>query len=152
MKKYLLTLLLFFGVGVVNAQPLMRLKARSVLHRTAIAIYGAKKELQADKHYTGNFARAVAHQRFARRMFLRRNFLRAIHQSRLARRFAFALMKENNRPIPAEWEFTSEENDIAKDENMSDDDLYREMKSSNNDVKLDDEELLNADLSDLDQD
>src|SRR3990172_5435572 len=104
----------FLTTAVSDAQPLQRHKARKVIHRTAVAIFAAQKAVREHKVFTGHLARSVAHQRLAKRLFLRGMYLRAIHHSRRARLLAFRAMDANRCPVSKEWRFDPEEEGMLR--------------------------------------
>ena len=134
---FTLTLLLTGVFSEVNAQPRMRFKANKVIRRTAVVLHAAHRQLKLNKHFTGNFAKAVAHQRFAKRQYIRGNFRSAIHHSRRARMLALAVIRDNKGTPQKDWELSADENAAGKD---------------NPNLKLSDEELMDAALDDIDVD
>lgn len=152
--RILLLLTLFVGAAdPASAQrikgkgkhPAARIKAKKVIRRTAVVIHRAHKLTRENKVYTGNLAKAVRHQRYARVLFRKGNFARAIHQSRLARRLAFLQIEANKGTV-------SKEEQLAEDEkpddgsNPSDEELTKELPEE----KVTDEDLIKMDLSDID--
>lgn len=95
--------------GTVSAQPVMREKAKNVINRTAIVIFTAHKWTLANHVYTGNLKKAVAHQRFAIRLFNEGKFMKAIHHSRRARELARLQIEANKGAYPAGFEPTADE-------------------------------------------
>ncbi len=133
------------------AQPKKRLATRKYLIKTTLVIFAAKKELKQGGVFTGDFSRAVAHQRYAIKLFNKKDFQKAFFHSHLARAFAFKSIKANNEPVWAEWENTQEEDDFLKDQELpSDDDLIRELEQELPDFYFDDASLLEESLEDLD--
>lgn len=131
------------------AQPAMRMKARKVLKRTTVVIFAAHKKVKQNKVHTGHLARAVAHQRLAKRLFMRRKFRRAIAHSRYARRLAFIAIQKNKGTVDKSWEFNKEENEGMSDL-PSDTELDKELKSEMPEAELSDEEVVKGEVKDLD--
>src|SRR5436190_11508038 len=140
---FTLSLLLTGVFSEVTAQPRMRFKANKVIRRTAIVLHAAHKQLKINKQFTGNFAKAIAHQRFARRQYMRGNFRSAIHHSRRARMLARMVIQDNKGMPPKEAEFTGDENAGGKD-NPTDTELDAELIKDNPNLKFSDEELMDA--------
>lgn len=161
-----LTLLLVFLLGIAlpaDAQGprrggvALRVKSKKVIRRTAVTLFAAQKELKQHKIYTGNFARAVAHQRFARSLWRRGMFIRAIHHSRRARMLAKSVIIANKGAVKAEMDMGTDELPTKKDgsdkmppDEELDKDLEKEMPGySKNDEEFVDIVLDDIDLSDL---
>ncbi len=125
-----LLVLFFIGITIPDAQaqigarrrgkaakagsPVLRIKSKRVVRRTAIVLIAAHNNLKQGKVYTGNFAKAVRHQRYARFLWRRGFYLRAIHQSRVARLFALSVIKANKGVAQASYDFDKEENGLMK--------------------------------------
>ena len=92
-----------------------KVHARRVIRRTAYVILEAQKKVKENKVYTGNLARAIAHQRYARRLYLQGNYLRAMHQSRRARRLAILAIQANNGTETADMKEDPEDEQIMND-------------------------------------
>ena len=140
---------LFANVGDLLAQPVLKNKTKRILRRTTLVLLVTHKKVKEGKVYTGNLAKGIAHQRFARKLFYRGRYYRAIHHSRRARRLAFMALKANKVTIKKEWEI--EGGDGAN------------MKASPNDSALDavlakempgqvlkDEDIIGKPLNDID--
>lgn len=162
--KLILLLLLFLGFGTINTaeaqrgprgrQPTVRraekMHARRVIRRTAIVIRHAQTCLQTNKNYTGDFARSVAHQRFARRLFFNGNYLRAMHQSRRARQLAILSIQANKGTEPAGAANEKEDEDIMNQSPASDKDLDDELEKDSPGYSQKDEDFVNAALEEID--
>lgn len=123
-----LLVLFFIGIAVPDAQAqigarrrggakggaILRVKSKRVVRRTAIVLIAAHNSLKQGKVYTGNFAKAVRHQRYARFLWRRGFYLRAIHQSRVARLLALSVIKANKGTTQASYDFDKEENSLMK--------------------------------------
>lgn len=92
-----------------HSRPVLRTKARRVIRRTNRAIVLAQDAVKKGNVQTGNLAKSVHHQRFARRMYRRGFYHRAINHSRRARTLAFAAIKANKGNVPKELAFDGEE-------------------------------------------
>ena len=152
-RHSLLFFLAFLLSGVlsdVTAQPRLRYKTNKVFRRTAVVIVAAHHQLKINRHFTGNFARAVAHQRFAKRQYVLGNFRRAIHHSRRARMVALTVIRDNKGTPKKEWEFTADENPPAGKDNPTDAQLDRELMQDNPNQTFNDEDLIDKILEDID--
>jgi hypothetical protein len=105
---------MFFLQLTAQAQPLERLRAARFLNRTSVVLLAAQKQLQAGKIYTGDLARAVAHQRFARKLFFTRRFIQAIYHSRRARMLAFNVIRINRGVLQKDYDFNAQEAEYSK--------------------------------------
>lgn len=150
MRRLLLFAFLSVFFVSVQAQPMLKYRTRKVLGKTAVVLFAAQKELKASKNYTGDFAMAVAHQRFAKRLFIRRNFRIAAEHSRFARTLAFKVLRDNKAIIQKDWEVSADEQEVM--ETLSDKDLRDELLKMNSNVELKDEDLMNDTLKDVDVD
>lgn len=131
----------------------MRFKANKVLRKTAVVLLAAHNQLKIHKHFTGDFARAVAHQRFAKRMYLLGEYRRAIYHSRRARMLAFTVIAENKGTPKREWEFSADENvPPGKKDKPSDADLDNELMKDNPNLTFNDQEWVDKNLDDIDVD
>lgn len=115
--------------------------ARKVLHRSAVVIFHAHKLVKQNKNYTGDLARAIAHQRFAKKLYAQGKYHRAIHQSRMARLYAIKAIKANKGTEIEECKMTPEEQELFKN-GPSDDELIKEMSNQNPGAKYVDEDNL----------
>ncbi len=95
--------------GVLLAQPALHLRARRVLKRTAIVLHKAHHIVKEGQKGKRLFARAVAHQRHAVRLFRRGRYLRAIDHSFYARRLAVRAIRMNQQAPPPEGTILPEE-------------------------------------------
>lgn len=147
---FTLSLLLSGAFSELTAQPRLRFKAHKVIRKTAVVIHVAQKQLKIHKHFTGNFARAVAHQRFAKRQYMLGNFRRAIHHSKRARMLALTVIGDNKGTPKKEWEFSAEENLPAAKDNPTDEQLDSDLMNDNPGITFSDEELMDKVLDDID--
>jgi hypothetical protein len=145
-----LSLILFSAVtGPAIAGPLgKKMAARHMIRRTAAVIQVAHRQVREHKVYTGDLARAVAHQKFARRLFGDGEYVRSIHQTRWARALAVRAIIANRGAEPPEAALTPEEmSETAK--GPSEEQLTRELKAAMPSEPEKDEALINVNL-DLD--
>ena len=143
LKTFLLLLMLpalfsFTGPQVKKEQ------AKRVLRRTAAVILVAHKKVKEGKVYTGNLARSIAHQKFARKLYREGKFFRAIHHSRRARMLAIAAIKANKGAESADMRY-SKEDETAMKGGPSDDELDKELLKEMPAESQKDEDVISAD-------
>ncbi len=146
LRSALLWLVVFSIHARAIAQPVIRHDARHSLHRTALILLEAQQVVKAGKIYTGNFSRAVAHQRFARKLFIDGKWLRSIHQSLRARRLAFLAIEANKGVVQAAWRADAIEKKYEQSI-PADEELDKETPNLNDQQ---DEDLLNIQITDID--
>lgn len=127
------------------AQRGKRVHAHRAIRRTAVVLVYAHKQVKENKVYTGNLARAVRHQRFARFLFHKGKYFRAIHHTRRARQLAFLAINANKGSVNKEWELSKEDNEGAPSD---DKELEKELPKDSE--GLTDEQLILSELSDID--
>lgn len=119
-------LLLLPGLALAGGPVAKKIHAHKVIRRTAVVILTAHKKVKENKNYTGDLARAINHQKFARKLYRRGMYLRAIHHSRYARLCAIKAIKANKGDESAETKFTPEEEELMKNP-PSEDALIQEL-------------------------
>jgi hypothetical protein len=125
-----------------------KMAARHMIRRTAVVIRAAHRQVREHKVYTGDLARAVAHQKFARRLFGDGEYVRAMHQTRWARALAVRAIVANKGAEPPEAALTPEE--MSETANgPSEEQLTGELKAAMPSEPEKDEALININL-DLD--
>jgi hypothetical protein len=104
------------------SQPTQRHQVRSYINRTVLIIHEAKKQLEIGKNYNGDYARAVAHQKYARNLFLTGKFQKSVFHSHRARVLAYAVIRNNKGIVLKDLETTKEEETLhanqPKDEEL----------------------------------
>ena len=119
-----------------------KFQARKVLHRTAVVVFHAHKLVKQNKNYTGDLAKSIAHQRYAKKLYAQGKYYRAVHQSRVARIYALKAIKANKGTEIEECKLTPEEGELMKN-GPTDDELIAEMtKESPPGTKMKDEDNL----------
>lgn len=166
-KNFALLFLLFLGFGLLNeldaqrgprarrnhpvaARQADKVHARRVIRRTAIVIRHAHTLVKENKNYTGDLARSIAHQRFARKLYFEGRYLRAMHQSRRGRQLALLSIKANKGTEPAGSGYEKEDEEIMNAENVSDADLDTELDKNMPGYSTKDEDFVNAALEEID--
>lgn len=163
--KILAILMLLVGMGISEnasaqrgprapkaraARQADKVHARRVIRRTAVVLRIAQKKVKEGKVYTGNLARAVAHQRYARKLYFQGKFLRAMHQSRRARRLAILAIQANKGTETAEMKDTKEDEEIMNANPVSDAELDSELDTQMPGYSTKDEDFVDAALDDID--
>jgi hypothetical protein len=113
-KKVLLLvlsmLLLIAFTGPVFAGYLEnRIAAKNMIRRTAFVIRVARRDVNEHRVYTGDLARAIAHQKLAKKLFADGEYMRAMHQTKWARHLAKKAIYANKGVVPGEANLTTEE-------------------------------------------
>lgn len=146
LMKILLMLLLTVFAGSVNAGPIAnRMMARHMIKKTAVVMGIAYKQVREHKVYTGDLARAVGHQRFAKFLFHKGEYLRAMHQTRWARHLAVKAIIANNGREPAQAALSAEEQSLTA-KGPSEEQLTKELTASMPSEPMKDEALINGKL------
>lgn len=158
-------LLFLFGVGAYteadaqrgprqNKRPAVRraekLHAKRVIRRTAIVIRHAHNLVKENKNYTGDLAKSIAHQKYARRLYFEGKYLRAMHQSRRARQLAILSIKANKGSEPAGAANEKEDDDLMDAEPVTNADLDKELDENAPGYSTKDEDFVDAALSEID--
>ena len=130
-KRLLLLLMLPSFAAFTYSEPsIKKEQAKRVIRKTAMIIMVAHRKVKDGKVYTGDLAHAIAHQKFAIKLFRAGDYFRAIHHSRRARFFAVEAIKANKGAEMEEWKLTKEEEGYTvngpKDEEL-DKNLLKEM-------------------------
>jgi hypothetical protein len=148
-----LLLILFTGIFLFPAagfaqkknKPLQKAAAHRVLVKTAFVIRHAHKKVKENKVYTGNLARAMRHQKYARILYRKGNYVRAMHQSRRARYFALLAIKANKGEETSDMNFSKEDEEMMKKDAPSDSDLDKEVDNAMKNEPMKDEDIVNSD-------
>jgi hypothetical protein len=141
----LLSALLLFLSSLAHAQPgKKRVVAHRAIRKTAAVIIHAHKQVKQNKVYTGNLARAVRHQRYARWLFHQGKYVRAIHHTRRARQLAFLAINANKGSVNKEWEPGKDESQGAVDDKELEKELPKDTEG------LTDEQLILQELTEID--
>ncbi|HET6990018.1 MAG TPA: hypothetical protein VFJ43_01790 [Bacteroidia bacterium] len=127
-----------------------KVHARRVIRRTAYVILAAQKKVQENKNYTGDLARAIAHQRYARKLYFRGEFLRAMHQSRRARQFAILAIQANKGTETADMKLDPQDEQVMKENPVNDADLDKDLNTDSPGYSQKDQDFVNAALDDID--
>jgi hypothetical protein len=127
-----------------------KVHARRVIRRTAYVILKAQQQVKENKNYTGDLARAIAHQRYARKLYFQGEFLRAMHQSRRARQFAILAIQANKGTETADMKLDAEDDAVMNDNPVSDADLDKDLDTAMPGYSTNDQDFVNAALDDID--
>jgi hypothetical protein len=104
--------------GTANARTLSygneRERSKEILHRTAFVITEAHRTVNEHHVYTGDLARAIAHQHYARELYHSGEFLKAIYHSRRARALAVRAIEANHGIVPKDIGYTHEDEEFFR--------------------------------------
>jgi hypothetical protein len=134
-----------------NAQPnesiYKKTHARRAIQKTRFVLMKARTKVSEGKMYTGNLAKAISHQRLAKKLYLEEKYEKAIHHARRARMLAIMAIKANKGTPIADMEDSSLEKDMAKG-SPSDEQLDKELSDTKASDKQKDEDISDADIED----
>jgi hypothetical protein len=125
-----------------------KIHTRKAIRRTAVVIRNAQEKVKMNKNYTGDLSRAIAHQRFARKLYMKGMYVKAIRHTRVARMYAKKAIQANKGAGIAEANFTPEEEELMKD-SPSDQELMEELTREEARPVINDEAFINE-ASDID--
>lgn len=120
--------------------------AHRVLKKTAYVIMIAHKKVKEGKNYTGDLAKAIAHQKYAKKLYAQGKYLKAIHHSRRARALAVKAIIANGGSETSEMKFSKEDEDVfAANPAPSDVELDKEMGNAMKGESMEDAKVVNTD-------
>ena len=119
-------------------------QAKRVIRKTAVVIRVAHRRVKEGHIYTGNLAKAIAHQKFARKLYREGKYFRAIHQSRRAKFLAMLAIKANKGTETAEMGYSKEDDEVMKG-GPSDDMLDKELNEEMPGQTMKDEDVIGTD-------
>ena len=134
-------LLLLFMAPLAEAQAPVRQQALNHMLKTNRLIGVAHMSVKRGKVYTGNLAKAVRNQRYAKKLFTNGNYLKAIQFSRRARLFALEAIKANKVKPTSDATLTPEEEKLAG--TMPSDQAMNEELAKENVEEVKEEDLVN---------
>ncbi|HLU84351.1 MAG TPA: hypothetical protein VKZ45_02665 [Vicingaceae bacterium] len=118
------------------------------LNRTNNAIDKAYQSVQKNKVYSGNLAKAVYHQKLAKKYLKENNNYRALHHTRVARFQAFMSIRANKEFNENEWDYTQKEQEMFG-KGIPNDELTTELNKTYSAENLKDETITEEDLKDI---
>lgn len=127
-----------------------KVHAHRVIRRTASVILIAQQKVKDGKVYTGNLARAIAHQRYARKLYFQGDYIRAMHQSRRARELAILAIQANNGQETADMAYDPEDTAVMNDNPVSDADLDKELDQNMPGYSTKDQDFVDAAIAEID--
>jgi hypothetical protein len=147
MKKIMMLTLIALMIAPAIAQkkgpkPNYKANAKRVIAVTQVVIHKTKKAVKENKVYTGNLAKAIRHQRFARKLFAQGKYIRAMHQSRRARYFAKLAYAANKGADSDDMNFSKEDDDLMNTNPVNDTDLDNEMMKDDPNGPTKDEDVV----------
>ncbi len=119
-------------------------QAAKFFKHTNIVLFAAQKALKKNHVYTGDFGKAVAHQRLAKKYLKAHRHNKAIYHSKRARQLAKKVLVANKGTWAENYDFDNEEMNFVKTA-PSDDELDKELGK----VNTNDQDYENEDLSEL---
>ena len=120
--------------------------AHRVLKKTAYVILIAHKKVKEGKNYTGDLAKAIAHQKHARKLYAQGKFVKAIHHSRRARFLAVKAIVANGGTETDDMKFSKEDEKVfAANPSPADDTLDSEMGTAMKGEPMEDQKVVNTD-------
>ncbi len=108
------------GTGITNEASAQRqtqvgkqLKnhSRKMINRTFVVLNKARQAAKSGQNFTGDLARAKAHQRFAVKMHHEGKLRLAMYHTHRSRVLARKFINDNNGQLPVEADFTQDELD-----------------------------------------
>ena len=144
--KYVIVALIAVSGLLVNvkAQSVPERKAAPrILDKTNLVVSAAYNKVKENKNFTGDLSKAVAHQRFAKKLYMTGQFHRAIHQARIAREYAIKAIKANKGEDFINYKYTPEDEEILKN-GPGDAELEAELMKDSPNEKLTDEDLIKS--------
>ena len=120
--------------------------AHRVLKKTAYVILIAHKKVKEGKKYTGDLAKAIAHQKYARKLYKEGKYLKAIHHSRRARFLAVKAIVANGGTETEDMKFSKEDETVfSANPSPADDTLDAEMGQKMKGEPMEDQKVVNTD-------
>ena len=148
-KKILVLFLLPALTAFAGPGPMIKKQqAKGVIRKTAVVIMHAYRRVKTEHVYTGNLARAIAHQKFAIRLYREGKYFKAIHHSRMARRLAILALKANKGEEMADWKYSKEEEANMKS-GPTEEELSSELSKEMPGAAVKDEDVI-SDIPDVD--
>lgn len=123
-------------------------QAVKFLKRTNKVIVAAHEKLKTGKNHSGNFAKAVHHQRYAKKLLKLKKTHRAIQHSRVARKYAMLVIRENKGTYDGAMNINAEEK-VALGTTISDAELEKDLKTDNPNINYDDSKITDKELKDM---
>ncbi len=118
------------------------------LKRTNKVIIVAHNSVKKGHVKKGNLAKAVYHQRYAKKLLKTHKVHRALQHSRIARTYAFRAIRNNKGVVDKEWEFDDTENQAMGDK-IADDELDKELMNSDPNISFKDENITQKEMTEL---
>lgn len=123
-------------------------QATRFLNRTNRVIITASKTVKRGGVKKGNLAKAVYHQRYAKKLLANHKVHRAVQHSRVARKYAMLAINQNKSKVDQSWLINAEEKEVLGT-TVSDADLENDLKQENPSLKYNDDSITDKELSEL---
>lgn len=140
-RTMMTAMLLFFVLNHVQAQPSLRVKTRQAINRTVPVLKHARDEVKKGKVYTGDLAKAIAHQEKAIELWRRKVYRKAYLHTRRARVLSIQAIKANNGAVDSRWLQYGDEEELKTTRPPSDMELDHEIQVGATDEQLLDKEI-----------
>lgn len=88
--------------------------SHNMINRNIPILQRAKAALNIGKNYTGDFSKAVQHQRKAREMYRKGLYDKAAYHAKAARGRAISSITANKGMVEKDWNYSKEEEDSTK--------------------------------------
>ena len=116
--------------------------SRNLIKGNVPILKRAQVQLKTGKNYTGDFSKAIRHQKYAIKMYKKGLYVKAALHARASRRYAFNTIKANKGKIDDSWNISKEEAlDASSDAQTVETELPEE--------ELSETELMNIQLEEL---
>lgn len=122
-----------------------RKQCNQFLERTNKALIAAHSALKKSKVFKGNYALAVRHQQYAKKLYIQRRYRNAVFHSRRARILALEAIRDNSGKSVPETSFTKNENEMMGSSFPKNSDLDRAIAMDGR-SKIEEKDLLDEDL------
>ena len=119
------------------------------LKRTNKAIRAAYRMVKTHHVHTGDLSKAIAHQRYAKKLMSKHRHHRAVLHSRIARMHAFKAIKANKGSVNKDWNFSADETAVIGTDIPADSELEAEMKTDMPNVNLDDSKISDKEMTEV---
>lgn len=88
--------------------------SHNMINKNIPILKRAQEALNIGKNYTGDFSKAVQHQRRAREMYRKGLYDKAAYHAKAARGRAISSIKANKGAVAKEWNYSNEEEESTK--------------------------------------
>lgn len=122
-----------------------RKQCQQFLLKTNKALIAAHSALKKSKVYKGNYALAVRHQQYAKKLYIQRRYKNAIFHSRRARLLSLATIRDNSGKSVPETSFSEQEKEFMGNSFPKDSQLDKAIAMDGR-SKIEEKDMLDEDL------